>query len=208
MRPLLSAEGTGRAAAEVRARSRDHVAGGPPGRDADQAVVFLYHTHYRPLTRLAALLASDEATAEEIVRDAFVAMHGAWRHLRDSDDQALSYLQEAVVRRSRSRRGGKPASPNGPPNGSRPDPPNGSRPDPPDHTGQTTHESEPAARPAPSLVAALRSLPAPQREALVLRYYADWPETRIALVMGISARAVNGHLAYGMSCLQAVLGPD
>ncbi len=53
--------------------------------NADQAVAVLYDTHYGPLTRLAALLASDEAVAEEIVQDAFVAMHGAWRQLRDSD---------------------------------------------------------------------------------------------------------------------------
>ncbi len=186
----------------------------------------LYHRHYRPLTRLAALLASDEAIAEEIVRDAFVAMHGAWRHLRDSDDRALCYLQEAVVRRSRSRRGPKPASPNGQPHGSRPDQPHDNhqpdrthsnhqpdqphdnhQPDQPHSNHQPADEPEAAACPGPSLVAALRSLPALQREALVLRYYADLPESRIALVMGISIRAVNSHLAYGMSCLQAVLGP-
>ena len=73
-----------------------------PGRDADAAIGVLYDSHYRPLTRLAALLAADEAIAEEIVQEAFVAMHGAWRQLRDSD-RALHYLQETVVRRSRSR---------------------------------------------------------------------------------------------------------
>lgn len=138
-----------------------------PGRDADAAVGVLYDSHYRPLTRLAALLAADEAIAEEIVRDAFVAMHGAWQQLRDSD-RALRYLQETVVRRSRSRQA--------------------------------------AASPGPGLVAALRSLPVPQREALVLRYYADMPEARIAAVMGISRQAVSSHIARGMSALQAILG--
>ena len=140
-----------------------------PGRDADAAVGVLYDTHYRPLTRLAALLAADDAIAEEIVRDAFVAMHGAWRQLRDSD-RALRYLQETVVRKSRSRQAPIPCG--------------------------------------PGLVAALRSLPAPQREALVLRYYADMPEARIASLMGISSHAVSGHIARGMSALQAILGPD
>ena len=138
-----------------------------PGRDADAAVGVLYDSHYRPLTRLAALLAADEAIAEEIVRDAFVAMHGAWQQLRDSD-RALRYLQETVVRRSRSRQAPAP--------------------------------------PGPGLVAALRSLPAPQREALVLRYYADMPAARIAAVMGISRQAVSSHIARGMSALQAILG--
>jgi len=139
------------------------------GRDADAAIGVLYDTYYRPLTRLAALLAADEAIAEEIVRDAFVAMHGAWRQLRDSD-RALRYLQETVVRRSRSRQA-------------------------------------PAA-PGRGLVAALSALPRPQREALVLRYYADMPQARIASVMGISSHAVSGHIARGMSALQAILGPD
>jgi len=141
-------------------------------------MVVLYDTYYRPLTRLATLLAGDEAIAEEIVRDAFVAMHAAWRQVRDSD-RALRYLQEAVVRRSRSR--------------SWPDQPAGEQP--------------PAARPDPALVAALGSLPAPQREALVLRYYADLPEARIASVMRISTGAVTSHLTYGLSALQSALGP-
>jgi DNA-directed RNA polymerase specialized sigma24 family protein len=140
-----------------------------PASDADAAVAVLYDSHYLPLTRLAVLLAADEAIAEEIVRDAFVAMHGAWRHLRDSD-RGLGYLQGTVVRRSRSRRAPAP--------------------------------------PGPGLVAALRSLPAPQREALVLRYYADMPQARIASVMGISSQAVSSHIARGMSALQAILGPD
>ena len=170
--------------------------------NADQAVAVLYDTHYGPLTRLAALLASDEAVAEEIVQDAFVAMHGAWRQLRDSD-RALCYLQETVVRRSRSslaagaapsggqRRGTQPR--NTQPRSTQPGPPAG---------GQQASTG-----PGPTLVAALRSLPAPQREALVLRYYADLPETRIASVMGTSTRAVSTHIASGMSSLQAVLGP-
>ena len=175
--------------------------------DADQAVAVLYDTHYGPLTRLAALLASDEAVAEEIVQDAFVAMHGAWRQLRDSD-RALSYLQETVVRRSRSslsagapsggqRRRTQPRSTQ--PRSTRP---RSTQPGPPAGGQQAT------TGPGPTLVAALRSLPAPQREALVLRYYADLPETRIASVMGTSTRAVSTHIASGMSSLQAVLGPS
>ena len=158
---------------------RSHVANAtrPPGRNADTAVASLYDTHYRPLTRLAALLASDEAMAEDIVRDAFVAMHGAWRQLRDND-RAVRYLQQTVVRLSRSRLPARGAGGQGTP-----------------------------ALPGPGVVAALRSLPAPQREALVLRYYADLPETRIALLMGISTQAVNSYLAYGMSSVQAALGP-
>ena len=59
--------------------------------DADRAVTAIYSEHYRSLVRLAAFLVRDNATAEEVVQDSFVAMHGAWRRLRDTD-KALSYL--------------------------------------------------------------------------------------------------------------------
>src|ERR1044072_9157703 len=65
------------------------------------AVTALYSAHYRSLVRLAVLLVRDMATAEEGVQDAFVAIHGAWRRLRDTD-KALAYLRQSVVNRSRS----------------------------------------------------------------------------------------------------------
>ena len=61
----------------------------------------MYSTHYRSLVRLAALLVRDVATAEEVVQDSFIAMHTAWRRIRDND-KALSYLRQSVVNRSRS----------------------------------------------------------------------------------------------------------
>jgi DNA-directed RNA polymerase specialized sigma24 family protein len=71
--------------------------------DADQAVAALYQMHYRSLVRLAALLVSDLATAEDIVQDSFAAVHGMWHALPDTDtDAALCYLRRSVVRRSRS----------------------------------------------------------------------------------------------------------
>ena len=45
--------------------------------DADEAVTQLYAAHYTGLVRLAALLVRNSGEAEEIVQDAFVAMHGA-----------------------------------------------------------------------------------------------------------------------------------
>jgi len=69
--------------------------------DADRAVSVLYAMYYRPLVRLATLLVPDPATAEDIVQDAFVAMHTAWPRLPDAD-VALSYLRRTVVYRSRS----------------------------------------------------------------------------------------------------------
>ena len=68
---------------------------------ADEALEQLYAAHWRRLVRLSVLLVRDQATAEEVVQDAFVAVHGRWSRLRDPD-KALAYLRQAVVNRSRS----------------------------------------------------------------------------------------------------------
>ncbi|MGH3472877.1 MAG: sigma factor, partial [Nocardioidaceae bacterium] len=69
--------------------------------DADEAVTRLYVVHYRSLVRLAALLVRNNGEAEEIVQDAFVAMHDKWRRLRDPD-KAVAYMRQTVVNRARS----------------------------------------------------------------------------------------------------------
>jgi DNA-directed RNA polymerase specialized sigma24 family protein len=64
-------------------------------------VAALYQLHYPALVRLAALLLPDFATAEDIVQDAFAAVHGRW-HVQPDADAALAYLRWSVVHRSRS----------------------------------------------------------------------------------------------------------
>ncbi len=59
-----------------------------------------------------------------------------------------------------------------------------------------------------AVVTALRTLPARQREALVLRYYGDLSEAQIATAMGISRGAVKSHTARAMSSLRSVLEHD
>ena len=158
--------------------------------DATRAVTAIYTTHYRSLVRLAVLLVRDMATAEEVVQDSFIAMHGAWRRLRDSD-KALSYLRQSVVNRSRSvlrhrvvvdRNAPKPA------------------PDMPSAEQGALSRLERSA-----VISALRTLPPRQREALVLKYYADLPEAQIAATMGISQGAVKSHTARAMASLRSVL---
>ena len=58
---------------------------------------------------------------------------------------------------------------------------------------------------SPELVAALDALPALQREALVLRYYAGLPEAEMAAVMGISRRSAAKHLTRALSALRGRL---
>jgi RNA polymerase sigma factor (sigma-70 family) len=56
-----------------------------------------------------------------------------------------------------------------------------------------------------AVISALRTLPPRQREALVLKYYADLSEAQIATAMGISRGAVKSHTARAMTSLRAVL---
>ena len=58
------------------------------------------------------------------------------------------------------------------------------------------------------MVTALRTLPARQREALVLRFYGDLSEAQIAASMGISKGAVKSHTARAMTALRSVLERD
>src|SRR6516162_4777183 len=67
----------------------------------DEAVTVMYQAHYAALVRLAAVLVGDVATAEDVVQDSFIAMHRAWRRLRDTG-KALPYLRRSVINRSRS----------------------------------------------------------------------------------------------------------
>jgi DNA-directed RNA polymerase specialized sigma24 family protein len=145
--------------------------------DAEHGLAALYTAHYRALTKLASLLTASPPEAEEIVQDAFVALHRAWRRLRN-DDHALLYLQRAVVQRARSCHAGHR------------------------HGG---HRQGGAGLPESGMMTALRSIPALQREALVLSYYADLPEARVADVMGIRVGAVRSHLASGVSAVQAAM---
>jgi len=165
----------------------------PAGWDADRAVTALYSTHYRSLVRLAALLLRDVSAAEEVVQDSFVAMHDGWRRLRDSE-KALSYLRQSVVNRSRSVLRHRVVV-----DRNAPKPP----PDMPSAEQGAIAQLERSA-----VVTALRTLPARQREAVVLRYYGDLSEAQIAMTMGISRGAVKSHTARAMAALRSVLERD
>ena len=157
---------------------------------ADRAVTDLYSQHYQSLVRLAVLLVRDIPTAEEVVQDSFVAMQDGWQRLRDAE-KALAYLRQAVVNRSRSvlrhRTVVDKNLQKAPP-----DMPSA------EHGAMVLLERH-------AVVAALRELPDRQREAIVLRYYADLSEAEIAAAMKISRGAVKSHTSRGMAALRATL---
>ena len=156
----------------------------------DVRVAELYSPHYQALVRLATLLVGDVPTAEEVVQDAFVAMHDGWERLRNPEN-ALAYLRQAVVNRSRSVLRHRTVVEKNLQK-ARPDMPSAER-------GALILLERSA------VVAALRGLPERQREAIVLRYYGDLSEAEIAALMNISRGAVKSHTARGMASLRAAL---
>ncbi len=168
------------------------VTGGAAAWDADEALTQLYAAHWRSLVRLGVLLLHDQGLAEEVVQDAFVAVHGRWRRLRDTD-KALAYLRQTVVNRSRSALRHRGVVERHVARGL---------------TGGDAPASEAAALAAErrdAVLAALRGLPERQREVMALRYYAELSEAEIADALGISRGAVKSHASRGASALRVAL---
>jgi RNA polymerase sigma-70 factor (sigma-E family) len=157
---------------------------------ADRAVTELYATHYKGLVRMAFFLVRDTPTAEEVVQDAFVAMADGWQRLRDAE-KALAYLRQAVVNKARSVLRHRTVVDKNMLKAV-PDMPSA------EHGALVLLERS-------AVVSALRELPDRQREAIVLRYYADLSEAEIAATMRISQGAVKSHTARGMRALRAAL---
>jgi DNA-directed RNA polymerase specialized sigma24 family protein len=137
----------------------------------------LFSQHYVALVRLTVMLLRDPAAAEEVVQDAFVAMHR--RRLSRDPDRALAGLRRAVVYGSRSVLRQRTVADRNPPQL-----PGG------EHGAMS------------AVAAALSTLPRRQCEAVILRYYADLSETETAAAMGIRENAVRSHTRRGIAALQ------
>lgn len=144
----------------------------------------LYRDRYDATVRLAGLLVGDFRLGEEIAQDAFARL---FESLADVKDPA-AYLRGTVVNLCRRRirhavvvrRWWSAAS-----------------------TGRPVAEADPGEHLAQrsAVQAALRRLPARQREAVVLRYYAGLSDAETAGVMGLSAGTVKTHLHRAMASL-------
>ncbi len=162
-------------------------------RDADAAVAALYAAYYPSLVALAALLITDARTAEVVVQDSFVALHRGWRLLGREDpdgDQALAYLRQCVVNRSRAAQ--RRSVPGG--------------------MDALARARALAPGPAPgqqrsAALAALHALPPRQREVLALQHYAGLSASQTARMLGTSTGAVQRRTAQAMASLRTVLEP-
>src|SRR5262245_19322906 len=158
-------------------------ASGSPPEDRERRIADLHREHYASLVRLACLLVDDRGAGEEIVQEAFVRVYQAW----DRVEQPLVYLRSTVLNLARSRmrrrqvarRRVEPVAPAGP----------------------SVDEQLVLLDDQRDVLVALRSLPARQRECLVLRYYLDLTESQIAATLGISNGSVKSHSSRGIAAL-------
>lgn len=159
------------------------------------ALGVLHRDHYASLVRLATLVVGDVGVAEQVTQDAFVKLHLRWGGLRNID-KAPAYLRSTVLNGARSqlrRRKVKDRY-----DARRTVAPTVATPE-TAALGRDEHER---------VVAALRRLPARQREAVALRFYLDLSEADIADAMGLSTGSVKSHLHRGLASLARHLGEE
>ncbi|MCO6009922.1 SigE family RNA polymerase sigma factor [Actinoallomurus purpureus] len=151
----------------------------------------IFRDHQLGLVRLALFIVGDQPTAEDVVQDAFAAVHRRIDRLRDPRN-ALPYIRASVIngcrgvlrRRAIARRFGG-------------------------HYEPPIWSAESAAllgEDRREVFLALRALPRRQREALVLRYYLDLSEAEIAEAMGVSRGTVKSTTSRALAALAAKLG--
>ncbi|GAA4610058.1 SigE family RNA polymerase sigma factor [Actinoallomurus liliacearum] len=185
-------DGAGGASPEYALAAEPDVA---TGQDHGSAVVLtaVFRRHHLELVRMALFIVGDQATAEDVVQDAFAAVHRRIDRLRDPE-KPLPYIRTSVIngcrgvlrRRAIARRFGGDYEP-------------------------PIWSAESAAllgEDRREVFVALRSLPRRQREALVLRYYLDLSEAEIAEVMGVSRGTVKSTTSRALAALATKLGEE
>jgi RNA polymerase sigma-70 factor (sigma-E family) len=168
---------------------------GVPGyADVADAVRMLFRDHHLELVRLAAMILGDIAAAEDVVQDAFEQMHRHWRRVREPSS-GLAYARSCVVNgcRSAHRRAAV----------ARKYSPWLAQPLDAHATDQVTAVDD-----SDQIVAALRILTRRQREAIVLRYYADLDVAEIAETLRVSPGAVRATINRALATLASALGEE
>ncbi|HVW80076.1 MAG TPA: SigE family RNA polymerase sigma factor [Mycobacteriales bacterium] len=146
----------------------------------------LYEVHYEPLVRLARLLTTNRADAEDLVQTAFVQTYRRGP-LRDPD-LAGAYVRRCLINGARSRwRREQIAKARLP-------------------LISSTNYSDPDLTTPIALRHALAQLPRREREAVALRYYGDMSESATAAAMGVSVGSVKGYTSRGLQHLGELLG--
>jgi RNA polymerase sigma-70 factor (sigma-E family) len=170
--------------------SREAITGGGFPAERNAALTALFAAHYRRLVGLARLFVNDQAGAEDVVQDAFLALSRRWGGLRDPV-AAYAYLQRSVVNgaRSRLRRSYLRRRLHLVPS-----------PDEPSAESAALDRAQ-----ASQLRVLIGELSDRQREVLILRYYLDLSEAEIAGLLGISTGSVKQHASRAINRLAARL---
>jgi RNA polymerase sigma-70 factor (sigma-E family) len=161
--------------------------------DADFAVAALFQSHRLVMVRLALLLVDDLETAEDVVQEAYAALHRRWPGLTDRE-AAIGYLRSCVLNGSRSvlrRRRTVRRNP---------------QPDPAVLTTEAADGRLLLAEEHREVLVALKRLPRRQREVIVLRYWSELSEAEVAATLGISLGAVKSNAFHGRQAIAAALG--
>jgi RNA polymerase sigma-70 factor (sigma-E family) len=142
------------------------------------------------LVGLACVLLRDRGDAEDVVQEAFLRFQRHAGSIRTEGREA-AYLRSIVLNlaRSRLRRQRLARWKHAPP------PPPGNR---PEEVVELRDEQR-------RVVAALRTLPARQRECLVLRYFDGLADAEIAETLGVAITSVRTHMQRGKATLERIL---
>ena len=162
------------------------------GDDAQDAITDLYQSHAVGLIRLAVVMLGDRPAAEDVVQDAFAGLYRRWNHL-SGVDRALGYVRASVLNGCRSRLRARAREERLAAAGAATLP------------AASAEQAVLLGEEHAAVLAALRRLPDRQREALVLRYYMDLPETEIAAAMGVGRGTVKSTTSRGLAALGRLL---
>jgi RNA polymerase sigma-70 factor (ECF subfamily) len=160
------------------------------------AYALLVERHQRTAVRLAQVVSGIPADAEDIAQDAFVKGYLALRRFREGS-AFRPWLLAIVANEARNRRRGR---------GRRDhyelvlaDDRTGARP--PESPGDRVASDDERAR----LLAAVRALPARQRDVVACRYLLELSEAETATVLGLASGTVKSHLSRGLDRLRREL---
>jgi RNA polymerase sigma-70 factor (sigma-E family) len=156
-------------------------------RAAERQVTALYQAHALSLARLALVMLGDAAAAEDVVQDAFLGLFRRWDSLANAG-AAPAYLRASVLNGCRTaiKRRSRPGVPAGLP-------------------GESAEATVLLGEEHRAVLAAIRRLPARQREALVLRYYLDLSEDQAAEAMRVSRGAIKSATSRAVSAVGRML---
>jgi RNA polymerase sigma-70 factor (sigma-E family) len=139
------------------------------------------------LTKFAHLLAHDRGEAEDLVQDTLASAYASWRRIERAGAPE-AYVRRMMVNRHISiwRRHRNRVEP-------RQELPERAT---PDATGSSDV--------ADAVLGIVRNLPPKQRAAIVLRYYADYPDSEIAEALGCSEATVRSQISRALTSLRGL----